>query len=98
MSDPLPRRPAAPPRAAGRGTRRSPAQASYFAAAVWAARQSGSFALSLWCFFLVQALYAAIPARFPGEGGSTADAVPEDRFQRAHRAAEAALRSLHSIR
>ena len=68
------------------------------AAAVWAARQSGSFALSLWCFFLVQALYAALPARFPGEGASAGSAVPEDRFQRAHQAAEAALRSLHSIR
>jgi hypothetical protein len=68
------------------------------AAAVWAARQSGSFALSLWCFFLVQALYAAIPARFPGESGPAGVTVPEDRFQLAHRAAEAALRSLHSIR
>ena len=67
------------------------------AAAVWAARQSGSVALSLWCFFLVQALFVAIPARFPAEGGSTNDALPEDRFQRAHQTAEAALRSL-SIR
>jgi len=67
------------------------------AAAVWAARQSGSVALSLWCFFLVQALFVAIPARFPAEGGSANDALPEDRFQRAHQTAEAALRSL-SIR
>jgi hypothetical protein len=68
------------------------------AAAVWAARQSASFALSVWCFFLVQALYAAIPVRFPGESGRDGHAVPEDRFQRAHQAAEAALRGLHSIR
>ena len=68
------------------------------AAAVWAAQESGSVALSVWCFFLVQALCTSIPARFPAGGASADGAVPEDRFQRAHQAAEAALRSIHSIR
>jgi hypothetical protein len=66
------------------------------AAALWASSQTQSIALALWCFFLVQALYVAIPARIAGRGDGAA--LAEDRFQTAHRAAEAALRRLHSIR
>ena len=69
------------------------------AAAVWAAIQSDSLFLSIWCFFLVQALFVAIPARVtrkPGEG--KADGDVGDHFQRAHRAAEAAVRKLSSVR
>jgi hypothetical protein len=66
------------------------------ATALWAADRTGSLFLSLWCFFLVQALFVAIPAwtRKPGQpaqAGST-----EDNFQQAHRAAEAALRRISS--
>jgi len=68
------------------------------AAAVWSATRSHSAALSVWCFFLVQALYVAIPARLAARGGMADEAAPEDRFHHAHRAAEAALRRLHSIR
>jgi len=68
------------------------------AAAVWSATRSHSAALSIWCFFLVQALYVAIPARVAAPDQGTKEAAPEDRFQHAHRAAEAALRRLHSIR
>jgi len=68
------------------------------AAAVWSATRSHSAALSVWCFFLVQALYVAIPARLAARGGTADEAAPEDRFHHAHRAAEAALRRLHSIR
>ena len=67
-------------------------------AAVWAARQTGSVFLSLWCFFLVQALFVAIPARFRRHRDETPGPESEDRFQRAHRSAEAALRRLSSLR
>lgn len=65
------------------------------AAAVWALQQTGSLLLCLWSFFLVQALFAAIPptgftpARSPLHG-----AIDKPGFARAHRSAEAALRRL----
>jgi hypothetical protein len=61
--------------------------------AVWAAQRSGSAWLALWCFFLVQAFHALIPpalTRRSERGG----VQPDDRFARAHRAAEAAVRRL----
>jgi len=70
-------------------------QALSLAAAVWALQQSGSLLLCLWSFFLVQALFAAIPptgftpARSPLHG-----AIDKPGFARAHRSAEAALRRL----
>ena len=60
--------------------------------AVWAAQRSGSAWLALWCFFLVQAFHALIPATL-GERGPTR-AAADDAFARAHRAAEAAVRRL----
>jgi len=68
------------------------------ASAIWAAGQTGSVFLSLWCFFLVQALFVAIPARLGRRNrGTPAGPENEDRFQRAHRTAEAAVRKLSSI-
>lgn len=68
------------------------------AATVWAATQSGSVFLSIWCFFLVQALFVAIPSRM-GRRPSPHRRPPddEDPFERAHRAAQAALRRLSSV-
>jgi ABC-type transport system involved in multi-copper enzyme maturation permease subunit len=61
------------------------------AAGLWALAQTGSLLLGLWCFFLVQAGFVAIPpgsaARRPGREPSR-----EDAFEHAHRIAEAALR------
>ena len=67
------------------------------AAALWAGLETGSVFAAIWCFFLVQALFTAIPRcwRRPARGPDPA-AVEEDRFERAHRAAEAALRKLSS--
>ncbi|OZG69733.1 hypothetical protein BTA51_29350 [Hahella sp. CCB-MM4] len=54
--------------------------------------------LSLWCFFLVQALYVYIPVkgsilrRSPTK--DTAPAASEDRFERAYRTADAAFKRL----
>lgn len=66
------------------------------AAATWATIQTGSLFLSIWCFFLVQALFVAIPSDMRRK--TAAGPVGEDRFQHAHRAAETALRKLSSIR
>lgn len=69
------------------------------AAAIWAATQSGSVFLSIWCFFLVQALFVAIPTRISRKAGERRPGqYREDRFQRAYRTAEAALRKLSSVR
>jgi hypothetical protein len=69
------------------------------AAAVWASIHTGSLFLGIWCFFLLQALFVAIPASLERKA-SHRQPVPdhEDRFQRAHRAAESAVRKLSSIR
>ncbi len=67
------------------------------AAAIWALQETGSLLLCLWSFFLVQALFVAIPPvgfrPVPSPLDSTAE---ESGFQRAHRSAEAALRRLCS--
>lgn len=62
------------------------------AAAFAALLRSGSPALAIWCFFLVQALFAVIPAVWPGKNAAVS--LPDDRFDQAHRSAEAALRRL----
>ncbi len=72
------------------------------AAAAWAAVESGSLFLTVWCLLLVQALFPVIPPDMrrrrrdspPWEDGEDG----EDRFERAHQAAEAALRRLSSAR
>ncbi|AKH20114.1 hypothetical protein [Sedimenticola thiotaurini] len=68
------------------------------AAAIWAALHTGSLLLTIWCFFLLQALFSAIPADLKkttrdnrSSGHST------DRFQQAEQAAEAALCRLTSM-
>lgn len=62
-------------------------------AAGWALVRTGSVGAALWCFFLVAALFVAIPARFPRRAAAE-DGVPADRFRQAQRTAEAALRRL----
>jgi hypothetical protein len=65
-----------------------------FVAAIGAAVQTGSLLLSLWSYFLVQALFTAIPTR---AAGGTAPVNEDDAFERAHRVAEAAVRRLSAI-
>lgn len=65
------------------------------AAGVWAWLETGSLSISLWSFFLVQALFALVPGTFkrrPAERAAT------DRFQHAYRVAEAAVTQLSSVR
>ncbi|MCC7413302.1 MAG: hypothetical protein IT495_16930 [Gammaproteobacteria bacterium] len=69
-----------------------------FAAAVWAAVQTHSVVLAIWCLFLVQALCAAIPAHWNTRGSGVTGSAAPDRFEHAHRAAEDAVRRLSAAR
>jgi hypothetical protein len=65
--------------------------------AVWAAGRSGSALLAFWCFFLVHAFHVLIPSALFGDGKQRAG--DEDvAFNRAHRAAEAAVRRMSASR
>ena len=64
--------------------------------AVWAAQQTGSMFMAVWCFFLVQALFVVIPISFAEPAGRS-DGQP-DKFSRAYRAAEAAVRRMATQR
>lgn len=55
---------------------------------------SGSLFLSLWCFFLIQALFALVPAWWKRRTGATVTASGPDTFNQARRQAEAALNQL----
>jgi hypothetical protein len=57
---------------------------------------TGSLFLSLWCLFLVQALFVFIPSRTGATSKYRDD--EEEHFRRAHQAAEAAVQRLSSIR
>ncbi len=64
-------------------------------AAVWAITRSGSVFLATWCFFLVQALFIAIPPAVQRKTKPEMNtAVDNDGFERARRQADAALRQL----
>ncbi len=69
------------------------------ASAVWAWLVTGSLGISLWCFFLVQALFGLIPASIKRRSAlSVAASAETDPFQRAYRTAEAAVSKLYSAR
>jgi hypothetical protein len=60
--------------------------------AIWAARSSGSVFMSIWCFFLVQALFVALPANIGAK--ALGDEDSDQPFKRAERSATAAIRRL----
>lgn len=62
--------------------------------ALWAYRQSGSLFLTVWSFFLLQALFVYIPAHLPKS--QEAPVPGEDPFSQAHQAAQQALARLRS--
>lgn len=64
-------------------------------AGVWAISRSGSVFLATWCFFLVQALFVAIPPAVKRHAMPQQN-TPADNgnFERARRQADAALRQL----
>lgn len=64
---------------------------------VWAVTRSGSVFLATWCFFLVQALYVAIPASVQGmPGNSSSRKSGNETFTSARRRADQALCKLFS--
>lgn len=64
-------------------------------AAVWAITRSGSVFLATWCFFLVQALFVAIPPAVQRKPDmQRISTVQNDDFERARRQADQALRQL----
>jgi hypothetical protein len=68
------------------------------ATAFWACHHTGSVFLSIWCFFLVQASFVVIPTG-KKQPNPDYEAAPnnEDEFNRAYRAAEAAVSKLSSF-
>lgn len=66
-----------------------------FAVAVWAGMQTHSLLASIWCFFLVQALFATIPANWrKAHAGDVTTRPEQQRFDRAHHAATSAVSKL----
>ncbi len=64
-------------------------------ATVWAISRSGSVFLATWCFFLVQALFVAIPPTIKsGQKAQRNTAADNENFERARRNADQALRKL----
>ena len=64
-------------------------------AAVFAITRSGSVFLATWCFFLVQALFVAIPPSVNGKAGPRQGASADNGdFEQARRQADSALRQL----
>ena len=64
-------------------------------ASVWAITRSGSVFLATWCFFLVQALFVAIPPAVNKKATPERNtATDNEGFERAKRQADAALRAL----
>lgn len=66
------------------------------AAAVWAVSHSGSVFLATWTFFLVQALFVAIPVSVKRKASPARNAVDNAPFERARRQADRALTQLFS--
>ena len=60
---------------------------------IWALSRTGSVFLGTWCFFLVQALFAAIPQSIARKA-SNPEHAKDDGFERARRQADAALKTL----
>lgn len=64
-------------------------------ATVWAITRSGSVFLATWCFFLVQALFVAIPPSMQNKRKALPEkAADNDTFNHARRQADEALRQL----
>ena len=67
------------------------------ATAFWACAQTGSLFLTLWCFFLIQALFAHITSGGKAsKAAKTGVRIYPDDFRRAYQNAEAAVRKLSS--
>jgi hypothetical protein len=67
------------------------------AAGLWAFLHTGSLFPAIWCLFLLQALFVAIPVSLHGKAaGTEQQSINAERFEQAHRSALSALRKLSS--
>ena len=65
------------------------------AIAFWVAGHTGSLFLTIWCFFLIQALFVLLPTTMKKPTSSVSMTFKnEDEFHHAYQAAEAAVRKL----
>ena len=64
------------------------------AASVWAISRTGSVFLATWCFFLVHALFVAIPPAINRKQNTQRNARESETFEQARRQADRALREL----
>jgi hypothetical protein len=62
--------------------------------AIWALSRTGSVFLGTWCYFLVQALFSAIPQTIGTKAGPATPPMTNDEFERARRQADGALKQL----
>ena len=67
-------------------------------AAAWASAHSGSMFLTVWCFFLVQALFIGIPSEFKISRKTERQQMVENEFGRAFRTAETAIKRIATQR
>jgi len=67
-----------------------------FAAANWAMINTQSLFLSIWCFFLVQALFPSLLTLLKNRPGSTPASTTDQAFDSAKRIAESAIHKLSS--
>ena len=67
------------------------------ALAIGAGLHTQSLFLGLWTFFLCQALFVFIPSSLQGQRASRSPKDEEDRFEHAHRVAQAAVHKLTSV-
>lgn len=63
-------------------------------AGTWALLQTSSLVAAVWCFFLCQSLFSAIPQSFTAGNKISADGNEADRFEAAYRVAQDAVRKL----
>ncbi len=61
---------------------------------VWAIERTGSIFMGVWCFFLVQALFVAIPRTLTRRKTQSGPPVDNDRFESARRQADQALQQI----
>lgn len=66
------------------------------AIALWTASHTNSLFLTLWCFFLTQALFVMIPRSMKSSKNTSSNLNKEADFQHAYRVAEAAVQKLYS--
>ncbi|MGI9205386.1 MAG: hypothetical protein ACR2Q3_15325 [Woeseiaceae bacterium] len=60
----------------------------------WALERTGSVFMGVWCLFLVQAVFVAIPRRFPGRKIQSDPPPVNDKFEHARRQADQALQQI----